>query len=455
MAGQTRVLIITYLFPPSGGVGVPRFVNYARYLSQFGCRVSVLTAKNPSTPVYDPGLAKHVPASTKVYRVFNPELPYDLRDRIWKRINPSKSNATAVAQPRISRFRTVARAIIEHFCFPDVQATWVPFAVSAAKRIIRRENIDTVLLNAPPFSCLKIAVAIRKRFPKLKLIIDFRDEWISNYIADFDVRRTHRQQRRARDLERAAIEAADFVSGITPAQTQQIRARYPNHPESKFICVPNGYDAELFSGFRPPAGNDQKMVVTYFGTVYANRVYTPLWRYLDVVEQLPEGVRNQIETRFVGRVAREAAPLFEKYTSNIKLLGFLPRAEAVKLLEQTDCQLMVSLNPTSHGGKLFDYLASGRPILALAQPDGEIGRILRETRAGWCVDPGDEQGIRDMLMRAFEVKRGDAPFAPDREAVQAYEWSRLIARMADLTEVTSQHNLTSNEIISTRLGIGK
>jgi hypothetical protein len=438
MAGETRVLIITYLFPPSGGVGVPRFVSYARYLPELNCNVSVLTASNPSTPVYDPELAKQIPPATKVFRAFNPELPYDLRDRIWKSIHSTKSNAMVMDSHRPSRLKTLAREIIQRICFPDAQAGWVPFAVRAAKRIINRERIDTVLLNAPPFSCLGIAVALRKTFPRLKLIIDFRDEWISNYMGDFDVKRTRRERGKALKLERAAIEASDFVSGITPAQTQQIRARYPNQADSKFICVPNGYDPELFSNFRPRPNSDQKMVITYLGTVYANRVYAPLWRYLDVIEQLPDDVRDRIETRFVGRVAREAAPLFEKYTSNIKLLGFFPRAEAVRFLEETDCQLMVSSNPTSHGGKLFDYMASGRPILALAPPDGEIGRIMTETRAGWCVDPNDEQGIRDMLMCAFEIKRGNAVFAPDHDAIKAYEWPGLVARMARLTGMSTR-----------------
>ena len=79
-----RVLIISYLFPPSGGIGPPRYVAYTRYLPSHGCEVSVITARNPHTPLYDPGLMSQVPPETRVHRVFNPDVPYAFRDRMVK-----------------------------------------------------------------------------------------------------------------------------------------------------------------------------------------------------------------------------------------------------------------------------------------------------------------------------------------------------------------------------------
>src|SRR5215813_13088488 len=93
-----NVLLISYLFPPSGGVGIPRAVAYTRYLPQHGCRVFVITAKNPATPLYDPALLQLVPPETTVLRAFNPEVSYQFRDRIWKRLAPPHRTKGAAKQ---------------------------------------------------------------------------------------------------------------------------------------------------------------------------------------------------------------------------------------------------------------------------------------------------------------------------------------------------------------------
>lgn len=437
MAAKTRVLIITYLFPPSGGVGVPRFVSYTRYLPEHGCDVSVLTVKNPSTPVYDPDLARQVPPETKVFRAFSPEVPYGLRDWIWARLRPTAHAAQPVGKADGARplfIKRAAREIVQRLFCPDAQMLWVPFAIRAMNRIVKRERIDVAILNAPPFSCLNIAVALKKTHPEVKLIIDFRDEWIDNYLVEFDSAASEYKRRLAVRLEHAAIEAADFVSGITPSQMRQIRNRYPDQPDAKFISIPNGYDPDAFQNFRPRPHNTDRIVVTYLGTVYANVVYAPLWRYLEAVEELPDELRARIETRFVGRVAREAASLLERYRSTIRLMGFFPKREAVKFLEETDYLLTISSNPTTQGGKLFDYLASGKPILAVAPPDGDLAQLLRETRTGWCAAPDDRAAVRAMLEAAFRGTGGELPaFDPDWKAIRAYEWRNLVARMVELT----------------------
>ena len=150
-----RVLIITYLFPPTGGVGVPRFVSYARYLPLHNCEPFVLTVRNPATPAYDLDLARQVPPETKVFRAFNPEVPYALRDRFWKKIiagQPESGPRPAQAEKPVPQWKSLIKRGIQRVFCPDVQVVWVPFAIRAACRIIARHQITTVLLNLPPYS---------------------------------------------------------------------------------------------------------------------------------------------------------------------------------------------------------------------------------------------------------------------------------------------------------------
>src|SRR5436305_856702 len=117
---QDRVLIITYLFPPSGGVGVPRFVSYTRFLPLHNCEPFVLTVRNPATPAYDYDLAKQVPPETKVYRAFSPGVPYALRDRVWKKV------IAAPPATSVPLWKSLAKRAIQRIFCPDVQVVWVP-----------------------------------------------------------------------------------------------------------------------------------------------------------------------------------------------------------------------------------------------------------------------------------------------------------------------------------------
>ena len=183
-APREAVLVVTYLFPPSGGVGRPRFVSYARYLPRHGCDVSILTVRKPATPTYDAELAKQVPPETRVFRAFNPEVPYALRDRIWKGILSAPRSENKAA--RSSNWKRIPKELIQRVFNPDVQVVWTPFAIRAMRRIVASRGITTVLVNLPPYSCLRIAAAVKRYFPTVKLILDFRDEWIDNYLRMFD-----------------------------------------------------------------------------------------------------------------------------------------------------------------------------------------------------------------------------------------------------------------------------
>jgi hypothetical protein len=435
--GPDRVLIVTYLFPPVGGVGVPRFVSYSKYLPEHGCDVHVLTVRKPATPAYDEDLARQVPAQTQVFRAFNPEVPYSFRDRLWKKIIGGSGSDKAqhgAGQGRAGSLwkRAARRAIQWAFC-PDVQILWTPFAIRAARRIIRQQKITTVLVNLPPYSCLKIAVEVKRRFPEVKLILDFRDEWIENYLAMFDNAATPHKLEYAKRLEREAVTRADYVAAVTRAQLGQIRRRYPEEPEEKFLYAPNGYDPDLYSRLQPSKHAPGKMVVAYFGTVYDNPAYRPVFDFLDAIEELPEEIRNAIEVWFIGRVAKEAAPLLERRGNRIRCFGFMTQTRALEYLGQADYNLIVGGNPTTHAGKLFDYLASGKPMLAICDDHSEIAKVIRETRSGVTAPLGDRAATVQMIRTAFErLAAGELAYRPDWEEIRFYSWPKLVARMAKM-----------------------
>jgi glycosyltransferase involved in cell wall biosynthesis len=432
---MANVLLLTYMFPPAGGIGTPRALAYTQYLPRPGCRLSVLAPTNPALRDRDPDLDRLIPADVVVHRAWNPEVPMSMRDRIWRR---GTLHNGPVASTRASAARWMARPfrwMAHHLLFPDPQVLWAPSAFHKACKVIERDAIDTIIVNMPPYSLLKVALALKRQFPHLKLITDFRDEWLGYYLSQID-HPTEEKVRRAWELEAEAVHVSTYVSTVTDTWVQRLRSRYPGEPASKFVCTPNGYDPGMFRDFKPRRRTDGKIIVTYFGTVHGNRVYSPE-NYLKAIEGLPPAIRNQFETRFIGRIVGDAQSSLTQTKATVRLLGFMPKEQGIRHLQESDFLLLIATDPSSHAGKLFDYFACSKPILALSPPGGEIDRLLRLTRTGWCADPWDPAAIQHMILTACrQLRQGPAAMDRDMDAIRKYSWPCILDRFTSAVEIS-------------------
>jgi hypothetical protein len=146
-----NVLLVTYSFPPAGGVGVLRAASLARYFPAEGIRLDVLTARNASAVGSDPTLLKEIPAEVNIHRTVTLDLPFGIKKWLKKFITggkPSKDTATAAAPAGKPNF---LKRALEDVLLPDPQVTWLPVLTRAARRIVRERNIDLVLITVPPF----------------------------------------------------------------------------------------------------------------------------------------------------------------------------------------------------------------------------------------------------------------------------------------------------------------
>lgn len=440
MKPTRKILLVSYFYPPVGGIGVQRALSFTRYLPENGLEVHVLTSANPAAPVMDHKLLDLVPAVVRVHKAYTLEPPFYLRKKIWNLMpgskKPSNGQAGEGSSPQRARaaapsWKSRLKEIPQRILCPDPQVLWVPLAIRRAKQVIREHGIDTVLATAPPFSVFLISNALKREFPHIKLVSDFRDEWLRFYLTDFDFLRSDYTVQRATEIERETIERSDLVVAVTRSSLAEIRSRYPEQPESKFAVVPNGYDPAAFSGVEPrPHGQAGRMIVTHTGTAYLTA--SPKF-YLDVVDSLPEQIRANIETRFIGRVTETESKVFENRKSPVKVLGFMPQKEALKLTAETDYLLLTMTNDFSLPGKMFEYLAMGKPLLSLSPAGGEVARLVEETRSGWCVNHDDPAAIRRMLMEAWErLQRPNEVFRPNRDEIEQYQRPRLSARLASM-----------------------
>jgi len=432
--GTNRLLILSYLFPPAGGVAVQRALSLAKYMPGCGFDVHVLRARNAAAPVRDPALLKQVPAGVRIHSAFTPELPFAFRQAVWnwltgrRRRSLSAQSATAPAG-KPAWWKRLPAELVRRILCPEPEILWVPFALRAARRIIREHAIDTLLVTVPPFSALVAAIALKREFPHLKLVADFRDDWLRFYLSEFDYQKSDYTARRAARIERQAVELSDLVVVVTRGMLRDIRARYPDQDSRKFAFIPNGYDPSKIPAPGPTAhAAGPRIVVSFIGTLYSA---SSARYYLDALDGLPEELRGQVETRFVGRIADSERGFLENRGSRIQTLGFLPQTEALAHMAEADFLLLTMTDSASLTGKLFEYLASGKPIIAVAPPDGEVARILQETGTGWCASPDDRPGLKRLLTEAFHGHgNGRNGFRPNWEAIRRYERPRLAAEFA-------------------------
>jgi glycosyltransferase involved in cell wall biosynthesis len=440
---KLRILLISYLFPPAGGIGVQRALSLARYLPQCGFEVHVLSAANAAAPVRDPALCQRIPEKVKQHHAFTPEIPFWVRHTIWNYLSRDTSatkgvrqaqntNAVFSDQQRSAGVKSFATRAIRRILSPEPEVLWAPFAIRRAKQVVRKHGIDVVMVTAPPFSSFLVGNALKRSFPSLKYVADFRDEWISFYLKDFEFQSSDYTRQKAIAIERQTIESADLVVAVAQTSLQEIKSRYPDQPASKFACIANGFDPEAFSGLVPRRNQEKKLIVTHVGTAY--KTASPQY-YLDAVDALSEELRSQIETRFVGRITAAERQQFEGRKSNNQLLGFMPQHQALRYMEETDCLLLTMTNNISLPGKLYEYLAARKPIIALSPIGGEVDTFLKATGAGWCVDYRDQDAIQRLLRDLCRQKHAQGEllyFGPGDNTVEQYARPHLVKKYASI-----------------------
>ena len=207
-------------------------------------RLDVLTARNASAVGADPTLLKEIPAEVTVHRTITLDLPFGIKKGIKRLITGAKLRASKTAATAVAVKPNLFKRALENILLPDPQVTWFPVLTCAARRIVRERNIDLVLITAPPFSNVLLVEKLRKEFPRLAIVVDFRDEWLSTA---FDLvsflSRSERARNFARNAEANAVTNATAIVAVTEAARREIRSRYPQEPDSKFLLIPNGFDA--------------------------------------------------------------------------------------------------------------------------------------------------------------------------------------------------------------------
>ena len=428
-----RLLLISYHFPPVGGAGVQRPLKFVKYLRQFGWDVSVLMAANPSVPVFDESLCRDLPDDLVIEKARTWEPDYKVKQQLGQ-------NQTA-KPGLVSKLKGLARRAVKGFAStllqPDPQMLWVPNALSAATRLLKRLPHDAILATAPPYSNLVLGTLLKRR-TGLPLIVDYRDEWdLSSQYLENSKRDWFSQVVQER-MQRSVLRRADAIIATTQGSTARLqdRARQAGSRAPAF-CIYNGFDSADFEGLTQAShqttAERSRFRLVYTGTLWNLTNVQPIVAAIERLQRESPELLDRLELVCVGRKTPEQIALLNRLLATrckLDLRDYCDHSAALQLMSDADALcLLLSAVPGAERvapAKLFEYLALKKPILAVT-PEGETAGIVRRFFPRNHFEPANVTGIANWLCDQLAVHPGTGRSELEPEGA------------VDLTEFTRQH----------------
>lgn len=413
---NNKLLVISYYWPPSGGSGVQRWLNFSNNLIKKGWDITVFTAKNTNYPIIDNGLSRIVNKSIKVLRI-----PIFEPTSLFKKTNTDNINSSNF----IKKFILWIRA---NLFFPDSRMFWIKKVTKQASDYIKQNNINCLVTTAPPFSTHIIGLKI-KRNTNIKWISDFRDPW-SDFFQFKLLPMTSYQRIRHSRFEEKCLSFADTVITTSPSLTE----RY-SLVNSNSYTVTNG-----FNSFKENIETG-KFLIMYSGVLKSIQNPKNLWQILSEICFENQDFSNDLMVRFIGDFDNEimnnkdvklieSKVKFEKYIEKSKLDIEMSKAN-VLILSSVNLKDVNNIIP----GKLFYYFSFRRPIIAFSNLNSDVSGIISKSNTGKVFDFLNKVDLKNHILELYsDYKSKTNNFNPT--GIASYSYNNLSENIDALLKKT-------------------
>ena len=390
---MNKVLIITYYWPPGSGAGVQRWLKFSKYLPLFGWEPVILTIdpEYAAYPVLDNSLLTELSDNLTVYKTRATDY-----FRLYKRDKTKIPSAGFAGNQDKSLKGKLFRFIRGNFFIPDPRKGWNKFAFKKACSIIESEGIKHIITTSPPHSTQLIGLRLKKKYPAIKWISDLRDPWTDIYYYDL-FSPTFISRKIDRNYEKSVLLNADIVITVGYSLGKQLESKVRGI-SSKIKIIHNGYDESDFENIDPIASH--RFIISYTGTISESY---PLDGFVKALNRLIAD-ENDILFRFTGLIAESQKKQIESSIAmdRLEFIRYADHRDAIiQMVSSSLLLLVIARHPGNRSflsGKLFEYIASGRPVLCLGPVDGDAAQILNSTGCGRCFSYDDENGIAGFIL---------------------------------------------------------
>jgi len=408
-----KLILVSYYWPPSGGVPVLRWLHLTGELLRLGWTIHLITPRNPRTPILDNKI--QVPAHPNLHthkvHYFDPIKLLGIGSKAQSSPQSISSEGSAL--------KKILIGIRGRFFIPDARVTWVRSATRMAQSILRREKIDLVVTTGPPHSTHLVGLRLRRRRKKLSWVADFRDPWTT--VAYFEhLQLSRRSLQKHQKLEREVLSSCDHLITVSPAWASELSAI---GSQSCVSVVPNGYREEDFDN--QVQTSSDKFTIVHAGSLGADRNPKSFWKALKYISAKNSSVRLIL----IGKVADlvKSSITASGLDPITEYLGQLDHATTLRWMQSADINLLL-VNEAKDGpgripAKLFEYLRAGAPILSISPHVGDAARILSDTSAGRTFSyASSEQSALEDHLTALLTKPDR--FVSDNSRIEIYSRRR-------------------------------
>ncbi|MBV8257350.1 MAG: glycosyltransferase [Actinobacteria bacterium] len=371
-----KLLLVTFYFPPGGGGGVQRPLKFASHLPAHGIETHVLAPDDTGTEHRDDAL--ELPTQAWVHRV--------------RYVGPRGERPADRLRGKegLARVQTQAALLGRRLLVPDENAPWSAVAIPAAIRIAKREGIDVVLTTSPPGSVHLVGAAVQKA-TGAKWVADLRDSLLAHPHRRAESRLVRLKEATGAQVAKLVASRADAIVAAADAIAAEARGLSPKGP---VVTIANGCDFDDFAGLEHHASD--RFRITHAGSFFGKRDPKPFLR------AVAESGLDDVVVRFVGDLRADDRAFAQELGVTLEETGYVPRRRSLEL--QRDSEALLLLIPDAGGrgrgvlsGKVFEYLAAERPVLAAVPPDGAAAQLIRDTGAGVVAAPDDVPALSEAL----------------------------------------------------------
>ena len=435
-----RVLIITYYWPPSGGSGVQRWVKFTKYLPSEGWQPVIYTPENPELTTVDKTLAAEIPPEAEIVKRHITE-PYGIYRKLMGKgsstdlktltsagsgngeVNPINGGKKSW-KDRLSLF------IRGNFFIPDPRVMWLHPSVKFLKEYLKAHPVDAIVTTGPPQSMHLIGLKLSKA-TKLPWIADFRDPWTKMFYFKH-LGLSKKAEEKHHKLEKEVLDGATRVIAVSPMVQKDFQAMTKTPVE----LITNGYDEE---DFKKNFDLDEYFNITHTGLFSSDGNPETLWKVLGEKCKSDKEFRRSLRIRLVGKTDKEITEAIDAAGLGQNLKDFGYQSHEVAVREQRNASVLIlplRKEPEYEAvlpGKLFEYLASRRPILGIGQTNGAMAKIVRDTGSGMVYDWDDEKNLRKWIDFCWEEFKNDE-LRDNMSDISMYSRRRLTRRLAALLD---------------------
>ena len=421
-----KVLIVTYYFPPAGGPGVQRWLKFVKYLPDFQFEPIAYVPQNPTYPIVDNGLLAEVSDQLTILKQPIWE-PYGLASLFSKKKINNISAGIIPSNKKQSLLEKIALFVRGNLFIPDARVFWVKPSVAYLREYCLSNQIDTIITTGPPHSLHLIGLALQQQMG-LKWVADFRDPWttIGYHKA---LKLLPWAQRKHKRLEQQVLQAADAII-VTSATTKTEFEALTSRP---IEVITNGYDIAT----EPSLQLDAKFSLAHIGSLLSARNPIVLWEALaELLQELPD-LAQHLQLNFIGTTSQEVKDALAHYglTKYMQDFGYVSHQEAVRFQKESQVLLLIEIDSPDTKlilpGKLFEYMVSGRPILAMGPAGSDFASIITETQTGAFFTYNQKAAVKAFIHSCYSnYLAGNLKVSP--QGIEKYARKNVTKQLAQL-----------------------